>query len=44
MFEMGDDYFNPMHEIIQPSGGKGGLFLGGIEAASDFELLKAHNI
>jgi hypothetical protein len=40
-----DDYFAPMHLVIQPTGdNKGAIYLGGIDAAENQEILKSLNI
>ena len=35
---------NSMNQIIEPSEGKGAIYLGNIYAAYSIELLKIHNI
>lgn len=39
-----DDYFTPMHEIIAPIDGKGGLYLGNIQAARSHDILDKKGI
>jgi hypothetical protein len=39
-----DGYYDPMHEIIPPVEGKGGIYLGGIDAAENTDILTEKGI
>lgn len=42
--QINEDYTNHITEIFQPSGGRGGLYLGDQVAASNLELVKKYRI